>query len=67
MSCRYRKQKLFPWKTFKIYHIEVDFMGWYRSQLLWPRGCGPGDGEILQSQPSCQRSLWAETGVPGEK
>ena len=37
MSCRYRKQNLFPWRTFKIYHIEVDFMEWSRSQLLRSR------------------------------
>ena len=37
MSCRYRKQKLFPWRTFRIYHIEVDVMEWSRSQLLRSR------------------------------
>ena len=37
MSCRYRKQTLFPWRTFKIYYIEVDFMKWSCSQLLRSR------------------------------
>ena len=37
MSCRYRKQELFPLRTFKIYHIEVDFMKWSRGQLLQSR------------------------------
>ena len=37
MSCPYRRQNLFPWRTFKIYHIEVDIMEWSRSQLLRSR------------------------------